>query len=301
MEHIPEQNWPRIDVLIPSSSGLRLERTGRTGRTGRTVLIPSSSGLRLEHGDRWRLNETEVLIPSSSGLRLEPDVVGGNRNRARLNPFFIRSQVGTIPEKELQVYADGLNPFFIRSQVGTVHDPAPEESRRVLIPSSSGLRLERHGPDSGVETTPCSSRCAVPARSGELTPGGQGRGVSPQAHGNASVAYLNTSSPGAPRRSSRHRARWAPGQHLPPTRPRIRLCAFLRAGAGTARPGPRSTPHGAPVAPRSRRRLPVRPPGASAPAEATREAAWTPPYEPGSSCITTATRASTSMPGGTVT
>ena len=37
------------------------------------------------------------------------------------------------------------------------------------------------------------------------------------------------------------------------------------------------------------------------PAEPAHGAACTPPYEPGSSCFTTATRTSTSMPGGTVT
>ena len=67
-------------------------------------------------------------------------------------------------------------------------------------------------------------------------------------------------------------------------------CGPGRGRCTTARPGPRSTPHGATGAARSRRRL-----------RSTREAAWTPPYGAGSSCITTATRSSTSMPGGTVT
>ena len=60
----------------------------------------------------------------------------------RLNPFFIRSAVGIPPSGEPSQLQDRLNPFFIRSAVGMRHEPEQLPSRGVLIPSSSGLRLE---------------------------------------------------------------------------------------------------------------------------------------------------------------
>ena len=59
-----------------------------------TVLIPSSSGLRLELFMQPAITDALVLIPSSSGLRLESCGTGASSRNQRLNPFFIRSAVG---------------------------------------------------------------------------------------------------------------------------------------------------------------------------------------------------------------
>ena len=89
--------------------------------------------------------EPRVLIPASSGLRLESPGKRMRLVRIRLNPFFIlRSAVGM--HDELQ--RDGevrLNPFFIRSAVGICQVCVGWSYTRVLIPSSSGLRLECPG------------------------------------------------------------------------------------------------------------------------------------------------------------
>ena len=58
-----------------------------------------------------------------------------------LNPFFIRSAVGI--DTAAEVTKNGrLNPFFIRSAVGMDDAWNDRKAGDVLIPSSSGLRLE---------------------------------------------------------------------------------------------------------------------------------------------------------------
>ena len=82
-----------------------------------------------------------VLIPSSSGLRLEWRSLAGGYHGLGLNPFFIRSAVG-IHATVNGAIVGSLNPFFIRSAVGIERRQMDDRRRHVLIPSSSGLRLE---------------------------------------------------------------------------------------------------------------------------------------------------------------
>ena len=66
------------------------------------VLIPSSSGLRLEYArHEIDVSPGAVLIPSSSGLRLESKHVVVGWHNIRLNPFFIRSAVGITDHVDL--------------------------------------------------------------------------------------------------------------------------------------------------------------------------------------------------------
>ena len=48
-------------------------------------------------------------------------------------------------DAEITKAAEGLNPFFIRSAVGIPDREAAVREAYVLIPSSSGLRLEWDG------------------------------------------------------------------------------------------------------------------------------------------------------------
>ena len=64
------------------------------------------------------------------------------RRRYGLNPFFIRSAVGIHHERGSGQRTRSLNPFFIRSAVGIDKPNDVIPSEYVLIPSSSGLRLE---------------------------------------------------------------------------------------------------------------------------------------------------------------
>ena len=91
-------------VLIPSSSGLRLECLTTPGSVVMPRLNPffirSAVGINGEGRSgppRW------VLIPSSSGLRLECNTAGGVITAIRLNPFFIRSAVGINRAQQMGV------------------------------------------------------------------------------------------------------------------------------------------------------------------------------------------------------
>ena len=107
------------------------------------VSIPSSSGLRLEQPVRGAAGrEGGVSIPSSSGLRLEPQLVWHNR-RWRVSQSLLHQVCGWNMKNMLKKAEDrGLNPFFIRSAVGTTSGGRSGGAGRVSIPSSSGLRLE---------------------------------------------------------------------------------------------------------------------------------------------------------------
>ena len=155
-------------VSIPSSSGLRLERMGhemvRTEHRSQSLLHQVCGW---NFGPEGIAITADVSIPSSSGLRLELRSRGNRHHRRCLNPFFIRSAVGThmnmktdqtgmvsIPSSsglrlerktnpKCSRREGGLNPFFIRSAVGTENESEVQpEGRGVSIPSSSGLRLE---------------------------------------------------------------------------------------------------------------------------------------------------------------
>ena len=106
------------------------------------VLIPSSSGLRLEFFQIDISHSVSCLNPffirSAVGMNSHED----RRQGVRLNPFFIRSAVGIKAGVRAEQNDAGLNPFFIRSAVGMLRTCEECRTGCVLIPSSSGLRLE---------------------------------------------------------------------------------------------------------------------------------------------------------------
>ena len=71
----------------------------------------------------------------------------------------------------------GLNPFFIRSAVGIQPQQRVVTRGSVLIPSSSGLRLEYHAVVFCVETMSWGRGCSISTRLPEQTPGVRDDGV----------------------------------------------------------------------------------------------------------------------------
>ena len=119
VEPFAEAPPPGIDLnpfFIRSAVGICLPQRIRLERF---VSIPSSSGLRLE------LIKNGRCINQMVSQSLLHQVCGWNRRSGRGG-----------------IVVDRLNPFFIRSAVGTLVQRLIDHNTDVSIPSSSGLRLE---------------------------------------------------------------------------------------------------------------------------------------------------------------